>query len=174
MISFPFTFRTAGLALLLAGTANLAIAQYVWIDAKGSKQYSDMPPPSSVPNSRILKQPGAITPALKAPADDEGLVAPPPSAAAVKSSAPMTVAERNADFQKRKVEQAEKEKKAADSTKAAAEKAANCDKAQSYARALDDGTRISSTDRNGERSFMSDEERAAEIRKNQRAVKDCK
>ena len=43
---------------LLAALAAPALAQYVWLDEKGVKQYSDMPPPASVPTNRILKQPG--------------------------------------------------------------------------------------------------------------------
>ena len=36
-------------------------AQYVWLNDKGVKQYSDMPPPAAVPNQRILKSPGPAT-----------------------------------------------------------------------------------------------------------------
>lgn len=172
MKPLPKKSCSIALAFVLLGVTNLALAQYVWTDAKGSKQYSDMPPPSSVPRSHILKQPGGTTPALVAPVDDDGKVAP--GDPAVKSTALMTIAERNADFQKRKMEQAEKDKKVADAAKAAADKAANCDKMQSYGRALEDGIRISNTDKNGERSYMSDEQRAAEIQKNQRAVRECK
>ena len=160
---------------------NVAMAQYVWTDAKGSKQYSDQPPPSSVPNSHILKRPGGASAdatlavgatATRAPVDDDGKTAPPETA--VKTGGPMTLAERNADYQKRKIEQSEKDKKTAEATRAAAEKSANCDKAQSYGRALEDGMRISTTDKSGERTFMSDDERATELQKNQRAVKSCK
>ena len=37
-------------ALALASFATAAVAQYVWLDEKGTKQFSDMPPPASVSN----------------------------------------------------------------------------------------------------------------------------
>ena len=169
------TFCAVALTMLVGSLANPAMAQYVWTDAKGSKQYSDMPPPSSVPSNRILKRPGSVAvgaTATRAPVDDDGSVAPVEGA--TKTGAAMTIAERNADYQKRKIEQAEKDKKVADSARAAAEKSTNCEKMQSYGRTLDEGMRISSLDKNGERSFMTDEQRATEMQKNQRALKDCK
>ena len=172
---FSTSFCAIATTLLVGSLVTPALAQYVWTDAKGSKQYSDMPPPSSVPSSHILKRPGtAATGAMatRAPADDDGSVAPAEGAA--KTGGPMTVAERNADYQKRKIEQAEKDKKIADATRASAEKSANCEKMQNYNRALDEGMRITSIDKNGERSYLTDEQRAAEIQKNQRAIKDCK
>ena len=177
------TIRTICLATLLSASVGVAMAQYVWTDTKGSKQYSDQPPPSSVPSSHILKRPGGSSDspsansaigvtATRAPVDDDGKTAP--AEAAVKTGGPMTLAERNADYQKRKIEQAEKDKKAVEAVRVAAEKSANCDKAQSYGRALEDGMRISTSDKSGEGGFMSDDERAAELKKNQRVVKGCK
>ena len=171
----PITLRAMTMVLLTGTLATPALAQYVWTDAKGSKQYSDMPPPSSVPNSHILKRPGTTAVggiATRAPVDDDGSTAP--GELAVKTGAPMTVAERNADYQKRKIEQAEKEKKQAEAARVAAEKNANCEKIQNYNRTLEDGMRISRVDKDGERAFLTDEQREAEIRKNQRALKDCK
>ncbi|HEU4850995.1 MAG TPA: DUF4124 domain-containing protein, partial [Telluria sp.] len=62
-----------GAALLLA-TASAA-AQYVWVDAKGARTYSDRPPPPEVPANKILKAPrgmqqimAAATPPAAAPA----------------------------------------------------------------------------------------------------------
>lgn len=163
--------RTTVLALLLGASAP-SWAQYAWTDANGHKQYSDMPPPSSVPRGRILKQPGGVTPALKAPVDDEGKVPPPASPAKVEAQ--MTLAERNADYQKRKTEQADSERKAADAARIAADRAANCEKMQGYGRALSEGVRIGNIDAKGERTYLSDEQRAVEVQKNQRAVKDCR
>ncbi|MDP9109333.1 MAG: hypothetical protein M3N23_09735 [Pseudomonadota bacterium] len=85
----------------------------------------------------------------------------------------MTTAERDADFKKRMIEQAAKDKKAAEVARRAAEKTENCEKMQGYNRALEDGVRISTTDKNGERAYLTDEQRAAELQKNQRAVRDC-
>ena len=43
----------AGSALLIV--ANLGHAQFVWVDAKGVKQFSDRPPPPGTPQKNILK-----------------------------------------------------------------------------------------------------------------------
>ena len=43
-------------ALFAFGITGHALAQYVWVDDKGNKQYSDTAPPASVPKNRILKR----------------------------------------------------------------------------------------------------------------------
>jgi len=143
-----------------------ALAQYVWLDEKGTKQFSDMPPPPSVPRNRILKQPGGTLPAAPQEAGD---VKPPAPA-----KAEPTLAEKNAEFRKRRSEQAEKEKKAAEEAARAADNAKNCERARDYQRLLDSGERIVRTDKNGERSYLSDEQRTQESRDNKRNLADCK
>ncbi len=149
--------------LLMSGSVS---AQYVWLDAKGGKQFSDKPPPASVARKDILKEPSSErrTDTDKAPA----------SPVTNSASAPLTTAERNADFQKRRMEQAESDKKAADEKAAAADKTANCGRARAYQRSLEDGMRISSTDKNGERYTMNDEQRESEIRNVRKVVSDCR
>ena len=155
--------------------ATAALAQYIWLDDKSVKQFSDMPPPASVPKNRILKQPAAAEPAQTPGAsatDKNGAQAEAPAESA-KSKPPMTTAEKNADFLKRRNEQAEKEKKAADNAKRKADDAQNCERARGYARSLEAGERMSHTDKNGERSFISDDERARELRDAKRILADC-
>lgn len=154
-------FPKLGAALCALCLSSAAFAQYVWLDEKGTKQFSDMPPPPTVPSSRILKQPNGSP----APAQDSTATTPKPE---------MTAAERNADFRKRKAEQAEKEKKAADEAKAAEEKAKNCERARDFQRSLESGERIARTDKNGERSFLTDEQRAQELREAKRVLADCR
>ncbi len=156
-------------AILLASCTSAAVAQYVWLNDKGVKQYSDTPPPASVPNNKILKSPNgsaqASAPAAKATDASEGDVA---------KKAPETTAEKNADFNKRKMAQAEKDKEAEQKAKLAADKKKNCEQASNYKRVLDSGERISRMDKSGERSYMTDEERAQETRNNNRVMDDCK
>lgn len=135
-----------------------------------------MAPPTSVPKERILKSPGQAprnSPAAESKADtDENT-----SGSALntkKEKQPMTLAEKNTDFQKRKIEQAEKEKKAAEEAKRLADKAKNCDLARQYQRTLDEGIRIARTEKNGERSFLSDEQRNQEIKDNKETLGGCK
>jgi hypothetical protein len=158
-------------ALAAATLTSMAFGQYVWIDERGVRQYSDMPPPASVPGSRILKQPGAAT----APTTGSDVA----SANAISTTeptakSPMTTAERNADFQKRKAELAEKERKAAEAQKLAIDKTRNCERGREYQRSLESGGRIARADKNGERSFMTDEQRSRELADTKRALENCK
>jgi hypothetical protein len=164
-------------ALAALSLSSVAFAQYSWLDERGVKQFSDRPPPSSVPANRILKEPGSAARSA-ARADAPGNEKPDTSSSAsgtpAKDKAPMTTAEKNADFQKRRAEQAEKEKKAEEQTRAVAEKARNCERADSYQRVLESGERVVRTDRSGERLYITDEQRAREINDNKRLLQDCK
>jgi hypothetical protein len=48
---------TMTLAFTALSTTTAVFAQYIWLDEKGGKLYSDTPPPPSVPKNRILKEP---------------------------------------------------------------------------------------------------------------------
>lgn len=158
-------------ALAIAGCCSMALAQYVWLDDKGVKQYSDMPPPASVPNNRVLKSPGNMPqPATQETATD-GIEK---DATGTAPKAPSSLAEKNADFQKRRAEQAEKDKLAADKARQDASKKKSCEQVGNYQRALQSGQRITRLTPSGERVFLTDEERTATIRENQRTLGDCK
>lgn len=168
--------RKTAMALLLNLVAGAAFAQFVWIDEKGIRQYSDQPPPASVAKNRILKnpvmEPRNSRPEADVPASAEagqvGNTAPP------VQKLPPTTAEKNADYLKRKSEQADKDKKAADDAREATAKAANCDRLQAYTRTLQSGERVASTDKNGERTFLSNDKRAQELTDSRRALEGCK
>lgn len=151
-------------ALLSFGHAGSALAQYAWIDDHGVKQYSDRPPPASVPKARILRQPGG---AAAAAADTS------PSPASAAPAAP-TLADRNAEFRKRQAEKAENEKKSAEEAKLAADRRQNCERAADYQRTLESGVRIGTTGKDGERAILSDEQRARELQETRRILADCK
>lgn len=161
------------IGLLLAVVAGSALAQFVWIDANGTKQYSDRPPPASVPKNKILKEPSLE---LRNPrvADAEGAPAAAVKDPAAAPKGPQTTAEKNADYIKRRSDQADKDKKSADEAKDAADKAKNCERAQAYNRSLQSGERIASTDKNGEKSYISDDKRAQDVRDTQRVLESCK
>jgi hypothetical protein len=164
-------FRSGPLTALLAAAllAPAAHAQYVWIDKSGTRQYSDQPPPTDVPRHRILKQPRAQVAA-------DAAATPEPAATgenAAATAAPLTTAERNAEFNKRRMERLEQEKKDAEQARMAAAKAENCGRARRYRQVLESGVRITSADANGERVYLNDAQRAAELRKTQQILKDC-
>jgi hypothetical protein len=159
-----------GGALLAA--AALAQAQYVWLDDKGLRQYSDRPPPPSVPAKRILKAPGA---ALQDVAGAEAAAAASAGAAAAPApKAPPTTAERNADFRKRKAAEADKEQKSAEAAKRQADIDGNCASLRQNKQMLESGRRIGTTDKAGEPGYMGDEERAQQSKKVKVALADCK
>jgi hypothetical protein len=171
MISIRWTQAVAALAA--ASLCGAAWGQYVWLNEQGTKQFSDMPPPASVPKNRILKSPDGAPRAAEA--------SPPPAKAdnaatgtRNSDSQPRTLAERNAEFQKRRIEQEEKDKKAAEEEKVAAAKARNCEQARSYQRTLVSGERIVSTTKNGERTYLDDSARSRELRETQAVLHDCK
>jgi hypothetical protein len=85
----------------------------------------------------------------------------------------MTTSARNEDFNKRRAEQAEKDKKASEDQQANADKQKNCERARSYQKVLESGQRVATTDKNGERNYLSDAQRekeAADVKKHWLAV----
>ncbi len=158
-------------AISLSALASMSHAQYAWIDEKGVKQFSDMPPPPHITQDRILKQPGMAPRKINDAASDSTTEKAVP--APTQNNAPLTIAEKNAEFNKRRIEQAEKEKKAAEKAKYDADKAKNCERARDYSRNLNSGIRIARIDSNGERIILSDEERAQELKEAQRILREC-
>jgi hypothetical protein len=166
-------------ALIIAITALLITAtcqaQYVWLDEKGNKQFSDMPPPVSVPAQKILKAPqknnGSSTSATKTPTEQTKNEA---SNINEQLKKPATTASKNEEFNKRKIEQEEKDKKKAAEDQLSADKAQNCERARAYQKTIESGQRITTTSPNGERAFISDAQRAQELAEVQRVLKDCK
>ena len=169
------TIRTTciiSMAILGFSISAACQAQYVWVDEKGSKQFSDMPPPAATPKNRILKSPGMAKQEAYKDSNQEAV-----SDATVpneKLQKPVTTASKNEDYLKRKLEQEEKDKKAAAEKQASMDKANNCERARSYLQSLEAGVRIASNDKNGERSYMSDEQRSKETADVKRSLSDCK
>lgn len=98
---------------------------------------------------------------------------------AIRSSAPApgaapaarSLAEQEAAFRKRQLEQQEAQQKAEKEAALAAQKRQACDNARAYLKSLQEGLRITRTDpKTGERVFLEDAERAAETARAQRAV----
>lgn len=170
--------KRALIVVLLDLAAGAAFAQFVWIDATGTRQYSDQPPPASVPKTRVLKEPAAELRSAKPAAAAAAAAAPgSPAASGVATAAvkpPPTLADKNSDFLKRQAEKADKEKKAAEELQLAMAKTKNCERAHAYEASLKSGERITGLDKNGEKSFLSDERRAQESAENRRTLESCK
>lgn len=157
--------RTLIALLSLICAQGLAMAQYIWVDEKGNKQYSDTAPPASVPKSRIIKAPGAASGTTSAPA---------PAAATPSAPAkPQTTASKNEDYNKRRTEQAEAAQKNAAEQQASQDKKADCERARSYQRSLESGERVANVDSKGERYFLDDNQRSKEIDQVKKALANC-
>jgi len=160
--------RTSLVLAALCCFTTAALAQYVWLDDKGSKQFSDQPPPTSVPKNKILRVPGGnIDRVISEPDADAD------ADQAKKTKQPESVAEKEAAYKKRRDEMATKDKKAAEEAKNTAAKTDNCRKMREYKQSLDSGQRISTTDANGNRSYLSDDKRAQEQSTLSQSLGDC-
>ena len=163
------------LLALVCALPSLAWAQWQWVDKDGRKVFSDRAPPHDVPEKNILKQPGyhgkplsSPTPAAEAPA-----TASAPTAAA---SAPRATAkDKELEERKARAEAAEAAKQKAEEDKIAKQRADNCTRARSAKATFESGTPIRQTNAQGERVFLDDAARAAELRRIQDIINaDCK
>ena len=164
--------------LLAAGAlmafATLAQAQYLWIDEKGLKVFSDRPPPPSTPLKNILQAPRGTDSAATLPAEQQAQEGAAPAPEAAKPKAAPSMAERNADYTKRAKDKAELEQKDKDARQARLAQAENCERARAARATIDSGLRIATHEKNGERGFMSDQQRAAEGSKIDKVLAACK
>ncbi|HEX5805878.1 MAG TPA: DUF4124 domain-containing protein [Macromonas sp.] len=170
------SLSTAGLLLAMAGALNPGWAQagtWVWLDDSGRKIYSDQPPPSAVPDKRILQQPGrpksgstAVGETLAPPAPASPPSAPSPAAPASKGKTG-TPATDPAALKKQQAAEAERK---AQEEKSAQIRAENCRRAQSSLRTVQSGVRMVATDDQGNQVVFDDKLRAAEAERLQAAI----
>lgn len=169
--------KAARLALLaLACTLPLAAAaQWQWVDNGGRKVFSDKAPPPDIPAERILKGPkGQLQ--VVAPATATQVAATADQAADPKTGAMPrpTGKDKSLEERKKQVAAAEAEKKKAEDAKVAALRAENCTRAKSAKATYASGTRLTRMDDKGERVFIDDNERAAEMKKMDEVIaRDC-
>ncbi|OIQ93782.1 hypothetical protein GALL_242700 [mine drainage metagenome] len=155
----PFAARAALLAACALLAASPAQAQWKWISSAGVVQYSDQPPPSNIPAKNILAKPLAAATAPYAP-----------SASAAASSAAAPPAKEQAQTQaahdlQQKLEQDKRAKEAAQNLQKQIEaqaRQANCLQAQRQLQTLDSGVRMAEVDPQGNRTYMTDAQRAAQ------------
>lgn len=138
-----------------------AAAQWQWIDKDGRKVFSDRPPPPEIPEKNILRQPGGRDAhSYRAlPAAD---TASAPGAAA---STPSAGKDKELEEKKAQAEAAEAAKKKAEAEKIAKIKADNCARARQAKAAYDSGRLIATTNAQGERVFLDEAGRAAEVKR---------
>lgn len=168
MTAKPRWTAVALCAVLGATLALPASAQWKWRDASGHTQYSDTPPPPNVAEKDILQRPSATNPVNR-------VAAPAPASAA--SDAPPVPKTVDADLEakRKKADQDAADKKKAEDAKLAAARADNCARAKAQMRTFDSGMRVARVNEKGEREFLDDKARAAEIERTKAAMTaDCK
>jgi type IV secretory pathway VirB10-like protein len=146
----------AGIALT---TAVAASAQWQWIDKEGRKVFSDLPPPADAAPRQIVKQPNT-----------KEQSAPPPPA---QSDATRTVLtpprppgkDSQLEERKRQADAAAAARTRQEQEHRAQARADNCDRARQAKKGFDSGARVARTNAQGEREFLDDDARSAEIRR---------
>lgn len=152
----------AGAAGVLLAMAGAAQAQYVWIDAKGVRQFSDQAPPASVPSKNILKSPAPVKPGLE---PEQGA---DPAKAPARPAEP-SIADKEAEYRKRMSAKAEADKEAAEKAAIQAQRASACNAARAARAQLDQGRRLRAADG----SFLNDAQRAQQAARTDAILRDC-
>ncbi|HEY2336064.1 MAG TPA: DUF4124 domain-containing protein [Burkholderiales bacterium] len=149
--------RLSALLLVLLTALGVGFAasaqQYKWVDQNGRTQYGDNPPPGV--KATPLRAPAA---ASSAPATSQS------------GGKPATAAEQDAAFRKRQEDSAKAADKATQTAGDASQKKEQCARSQEYLRGLESGQRIAVTDKNGERAYLDDDQRASETLKARQMV----
>ena len=169
-------YRALGATLLfLAATA--AQAQYVWIGPGGTRQYSDRPPPPGTPAGKIVKAPGRANPKLAPappavmPADGS---ATDPAAKPLLPKGPPTLAEQEAAYRARTKAREEANLKAQEEAQRTRQLAERCNAARETQAQLASGTRIARYGQDGQKTYMTDAERATRAAQVNQALQDCR
>lgn len=146
-------------AALLLGTVAAAQAQWQWRDERGQMQYSDLPPPRSVPDRNILQRPR--------PTASVRAAEPPAAAASAAASAPAGSVDPALEARRRQAEQQQtaqrKAEEAQAAQRAAEQRAQNCGRAREQVRLLESGQRVTRANAQGEREYLDDGSRAREL-----------
>lgn len=139
--------------LVVATSTSAGITR--WVDANGKVHYSDQPPPATAKSQKQL---------------DIKTAPSAPQATPDKNDGEKSLAERELEFRKRRVEAEEAVAKQAKDQAEAKRKQDNCAQARRQLQALQDGQKISHYDEKGERVFMEDSARPKAIQEAQQTV----
>ncbi len=164
------------LSLLLATiTLTPAFAQYQWRDGKGRMVFSDMPPPHSINKKNVIKgyEPPPVsedvtTSANKINAENRQIeqAAQPAPITQETPSSESRLAERLAEFDKRREARLKAEKDGKDARKQASRQKDLCRNLQNDNRALQSGRRLALVNAEGEREIIDDKARKVRLKEN--------
>jgi hypothetical protein len=152
-------------------SCGLAWAQWQWTDANGKRVFSDTAPPASVPEHAIISRPDgrAAVPKTSPPSGEASGSASAPAAdpAAAKQL-------KELEAKRKQAEDAEKAKEKAEQARQARARADNCQRAKTAQMALNSGTPLRTMNAQGERIFMDESARKAELSRVQSIIQqDC-
>jgi len=159
--------RPAVLLLALLTALPVAAQIYSWKDKDGKTHYSDIPPPSG-PVKTLRGTPVAAP--VAAPSGEQGEAEAAGGQPAADEGKPKTLAEREEEFRKRRAAEAEAQAKAQEEQQREADRQRFCEDARNQLAALNSGQRIARMNAAGEREFVGDEARAADIERLQRQI----
>jgi hypothetical protein len=151
---------------------TLASAQYQWIDENGRMVFSDRPPPSSISPSMVKVVPAKVVPKVveksaesdaKADAKAETKSTNPLASQVVAAAVPKSTADKELEAKKKAQEAEAASKKQKADAERQAKLASACGETSSGIRTIESGVRMSTTNKAGEREYMSDEAKAARL-----------
>lgn len=146
------------IAVLLA-TATVAAQVYKWVDKDGQVQYTDTPPPPGVAKVEPKKIAKA-SPSATATASAATVAGKPVEAAKTSKDKARDTAK---EVEKRRKETIDQNLKDDDIARVAKANLERCKGATAALLEFESGRPLNRTKENGEREFVSDEERAASI-----------
>jgi hypothetical protein len=155
-----FSWRSMLLAFATTLVCTGAAAQWQWVDGSGRKVFADTPPPPGVPEKNILKRPGSagVAPVAAAPTAPTAIPAP-------AATPQITGRDEQLEAKKKQAEAQEQALKKAEADKQAKARQDNCDRAKRSKTTLESGVRMATTNAKGEREFMDDAARGAEVKR---------
>ena len=155
--------RSVFFLLFLILAIPVQAQMYKWTDANGKIQYSDTPPPAGAKSESVKNRSSSVTTSA-APAADAA------KAGAAKASRPLTAAEQEQAFRKRKLDDEEAQKKGRDKLAQESQKQENCAIAKNNAVILEAGGRQARVDAKGERYFLDEAQVQTDLTKARQQV----
>jgi flagellar biosynthesis GTPase FlhF len=170
------------------------MAQFIWINERGIKQYSDKPPPANTPKDKIIKGLQAPVLASKNPSANsnnsstsigaDGSAVPNVNANTNQDSNKVNetprqlmqkkIAAQEEEFTKYKKAREEEEKKEQEEREQKLEKEKTCSRALSYKQSLEMAGPITIFNKKGEKEILSDEARKKDLEEAQKILSECK
>ena len=175
-------------SLLLLGVSSLAFGQWQWVDKNGRNVFSDRAPPPEVPDKSILKRPSPVpqtdskaigsastgsTGSITTGASNASATASTPAPS--PTPAPVSGLDKELEAKKKQAAEAEATKRKAIEDANARVRADNCQRAKQAKVSHESGLRMARTHANGEREFLDETSRKAELKRIQSAIQtECK